>query len=63
MGRIETGTEMVVILPVLEKMIHESVPTKGVATRKILASCADINGFVLWWVFRVSSLSSLHQQG
>jgi hypothetical protein len=64
---IAIETEMVDTMVDQEKKSHESEDTKETATKRILASCEDtrqdIIWFVLWWVFRVFCLPSLHHQG
>ena len=62
-------TEMEDMVDDHEKKTHEKDSTRETATKRILASCGDIrvqqgtSRFVLWWVSRVFSLSSLHHQG
>jgi len=64
-----TETEMEDMVDDHEKMTHEKDSMRGTVTKRILASCGGIKvqqdtfRFVLWWVSRVFSLSSLHHQG
>ena len=63
------ATETEVTVADQGKKTHGRDSTRATATKRILASCGGIKlqqdtiWFVLWWVSRVFSLSSLHTRG